>query len=159
MDVEDQPAPATMYAVLPGQVIDLHFVAQVDGDASHPAEIPTNIHGSELSHQDWYQSEGKEPPETEYPDHYPEFFGPTDVVRGLPGDAQNDIWQDYFRIRYYKQNSATYEYTDYFYAVLDSSPKVWSEALVVTGKVSLATETTTGGFYNVTSEAVDQGYV
>ena len=114
LDAEDQPAPATMYAVLPGQVVDLHFVAQVDGDASHAAAIPANIHGAELSHQDWYQADGKQPPETDYPDHYPEFFGPTDVVRGLPGDAQQDTWEDYFRVRYYKQNSATYEYTDLF---------------------------------------------
>lgn len=150
-------APATMYVVLPGAVQNIGFVGQVDGDANTEPPVPSNIHGVELSIQEWYQSEGQDRPDTEYPDHYPEFFGQDDVVRGVPKDE--NTWYDYFKIRYYLEDSPAYAFTDYYYGVLTTGPRAWSDAVVVTGQVSFATEDVIGGFLNASEDATDYGYV
>ena len=152
-------SPSTMYVVLPGQVKTIAFVTQLDGDASNDPGVPDNIKGIELGFQDWYEASGALPPETQIPEYFPTFFGEDDVMLGVPGNESTNQWMDYFRIRYYKADSATYAFTDYFYAVLTTGPKQWSDAVVVTGQVQLATEATIGGFYNASEEAVDYGYV
>lgn len=149
--------PSTMYVVLPGQVLTLGFIAQVNGDVNNDAPIPSSIDGVELAYQDWYESSGQERPDTVNPDHFPTFFESTDTMRGVPKNG--NTWNDYFRVRYYVANSATYAYIDYFYGVLTSGPRQWSDAVVITGTVGLATETYIGGFYNTSPDVTDYGYV
>jgi len=152
-------APSTMYVVLPGQVLTIKYVTQVDGDVNNEAEIPSNIKGVQLAGQLWYESSGQSRPETQAPEYYPTFFSEDDTMLGTPGNASTNIWQDYFKIRYFIEDSATYAYTDYYYAVLTSGPRIWSDAVVVTGSISLATEETIGGFRDISPDAVDFGYV
>ena len=157
---DDGSGPLTMYVVLPGQVKTVQFVGQVDssGDDTAP-EPPENIGGLELNYQIWYQETGVEKPETHYPEYYPTFWGENDVIRGIPGNAETDEWNDYFRIRYYYSNSTDYSYTDFYYAVATTGPKVWSDAQIVTGAVYWATESKTGGFLNISETNTDEGYV
>lgn len=152
-------APSTMYVILPGVVTAIKFITQVNGDATHEHPIPTNITGVELSHQDWYESSGKQRPETQIPEYYPEFYAEGDDIRGVPGNESADVWVDYFRLRYYEADSETYAYTDYYYGILSTGPREWSDAVLVTGSVDLATEDNIGGFLNVSEDAVDYGYV
>lgn len=158
-DSDTESAPATMYVVLPGLVTQVRFITSVDGDAVTPAEFPSNIGGIELGHQEWYQSTGKPAPETQVPEYYPEFYDDEDQIRGIPKNTTTGEWFDYFRIRYYKENSPTYAYTDYYYGVTKTDPREWSDAVLVTGSVALATEETIGGFLNASEDAVDYGYV
>ena len=159
-EYSEKGAPFTMYVILPGAVKTVQYVAQVDGsgDETDP-EPPENLKGVELSSQIWYQDTGVEKPETQYPDYYPDFFGDDEVIRGIPGDPATNEWMDYFRIRYYYASSADYSYTDFYYAVLMTGPKEWSDAQLLTGSIYLATEETIGGFYNIDQTEADQGYV
>lgn len=150
-------SPSTMYVVLPGQVLTIGFIAQVDGDVNNDAEMPSNIDGVQLAFQDWYEASGQDRPDTEHPEYFPQFFDPTDTMLGVP--KKGSTWNDYFKIRYYVEDSPTYAYTDYYYGVLTSGPKVWSDAIIVTGTVGLATTDTIGGFYDAPSDVTDAGYV
>ena len=152
-------SPATMYVILPGIVKTVWFVTQVDGDAENEPAIPENITGVMLGEQNWYESSGKEPPETEIPSEYPQFFTDGDEIRGIPGSIEEWQWVDYFRIRYYKKDSETYEFTDYYYGVYTVGPRAWSDALVLTGSIQFATEDIIGGFLNASEDATDYGYV
>lgn len=153
-------APFTMYVIIPGQVYTVKFIAQVDGSGDNTApEPPENLRGVELSYQMWYQETGVAKPETQYPEYYPSFFGEGDVVRGIPGDASTNEWMDYFRIRYFYEESPDHEYTDFYYAVLTAGPKEWSNSQCITGSIYMATEDTIGGFYNVSDTDTDKGYV
>lgn len=149
--------PATMYVVLPGQVLTIGFVASVNGDVNNDAAIPSNIDGAELAFQDWYEASGQAAPDTTHPEYFPTFFDESDTMLGVPKNGNR--WNDYFRVRYFRANSATYAYTDYFYGVLTSGPRKWSDAILVTGAIGLATETEIGGFLNASPDVVDNGYV
>lgn len=155
---DSETSPSTMYVILPGYVETIKFVTQVDGDAISDSPVPSNLTGVELGHQDWYESSGQEPPETEIPEYYPQFFS-DDEIRGIPGDEATNEWVDYFRLRYFKADSETYAYTDYYYAVLTSGPHAWSDALLLTGSIPFASEEVIGGFLNASTEATDYGYV
>lgn len=156
--------PATMYVVVPGLVKSIKFITSVDGNTSETPEFPSNISGVQLraigplyafstsSHR------ADPPPVTDNPANYPVFFSDDDVLRGTPGNEAEDQWVDYFFIRYFT-NEAETEFTDYYYGLLTAGPKEWSEAVVVTGEVQYATEETIGGFRNVSSTDLDQGYV
>ena len=157
-------SPATMYIVLPGQVEEVLFIAELPGSASHEPGLPDNVYGVELGFQEWYESGGQQKPETVYPEYYPKFFADDDVMRGVPRDTETGYWYDYFRIRYYlldesQETQGDYPFIDYFYGVIKSGPRQWSDAVIVTGSVALATESTIGGFYNATEDATDYGYV
>ena len=149
--------PSTMYVVLPGQVLEIGFIAQVEGDVNNDAEIPSNIDGVQLAFQDWYEASGQSRPDTEHPEYFPTFFSPSDTMLGIPKNGNR--WNDYFKIRYYLENSSTYAYVDYYYGVTKSGPRQWSNAIIVTGVVGLATENSIGGFYNTSEDATDYGYV
>lgn len=160
---DTESAPSTMYVVLPGDVETIQFITQVDGSAAEPAPIPSNITGVELVGLEWYEEAGQDPPDTEYPEYYPQFFAAGDQIRGVPGDATTNVWVDYFKIRYYRDEegeaSETYPYTDYYYGVLTATNRQWSDAVLVTGSVAFATEDIIGGFLDASSDAVDYGYV
>lgn len=156
-DSDSESAPSTMYVVLPGQVLTTQFVSSGDGDTFNDVPVPASISGVELGYQNWYEASGKPEPETVDPEFYPEFFSPSDHVRGIPGTTGD--WVDYFRIRYYRQDVPDHGYTDYFYAVKTAGPREWSGAVLVTGSISLATEEIIGGFLNTSDDAIDYGYV
>lgn len=150
--------PSTMYVVLPGQVLTIGYIAQVSGDDSHDAAVPSNVHGVELVAQEWYESSGQDAPNTTNPQYFPEFFSSSDVMLGVPRTS-NSVWNDYFRVRYFLDNSNVHAYTDYYYGVATSGPRQWSKAIMVTGAMSLATENEIGGFYDASPDATDYGYV
>lgn len=153
-------APATMYVILPGVVKTVQYVSSTDGDGEDTdPSIPDNIGGMELGFQEWSASTGAEPPETQYPEFYPAFWDEEEAPRGVPGNPETNEWEDYFRIRYFKADSETYEYTDYYYAVLTTGTRAWSDPMVITGSISLATEDIIGGFLNAPENAIDYGYV
>lgn len=158
---DTESAPATKYVVLPGQVDTIGFVAQVPGTASDPAQIPENVLGCELAFIEWYESSGQDLPDTEHPEYFPQFYGVDDVVRGIPYDSENEKWYDYFRLRYYIEEDPdnTHPYIDFFYGVLTSKAREWSDAVVVTGSVAFAEEDVIGGFLNASLDDVDGGYV
>lgn len=156
----DRGAPFTMYVVLPGIVKTVQYVGSVDGDGSNPdPEPPEILQGLELGAQSWYEETGVARPETVYPEYYPTFWGEDDEILGIPGDPSTGIWNDYFRIRYFVADSETYQYTDYYYAVLTTEDKQWSKPQCITGSIYWATENTVGGFLNVSNDEIDQGYV
>lgn len=156
---DTQSAPSTMYVVMPGLVTGVQYITKLDGDAETEPDLPSNLTGLELGYQQWYESTGAEEPGTISPEYYPELYSSDDEIRGIAGDSGTDEWVDYFRVRYYKADSATYEFTDYYYAVSETGSKAWSSALILTGSIGLATEDSIGGFLNTAEEATDYGYV
>lgn len=161
-----ESSPATLYVVLPGYVETVEFIGPepVHGYAGHEPEVPSNITGAELGFQEWYEAAGTNPPQTLYPDTS-EFFDPDYPPRGVPYNSESSEWHDYFRIRYYLKNDEgqypgeVNPFDDYYFGVATSGSWEWSDAVMLTGSVALATENTIGGFYNAASNATDQGYV
>lgn len=153
--------PATMYVVLPGQVKEIQFVVSEDGDSIDAADFPSEFTGAQLGYQEWYFSAGQQTPETVDPAYYPTFFADDDVMRGIPRNSSTGEWVDYFRVRYFLEENEeqTHPYRDYYYGVATSGPREWSDAVLVTGSIQLATEDTIGGFYNASEDATDNGYV
>lgn len=64
--------------------------------------------------------------------------------------------EDYFVYRYRIDDS---NYQDYYYVVSDEGAREWSDAVWLTGVMSLATTEMIGGFLNVPDNALDGGYV
>lgn len=143
-------APATMYVVIPGIIRTIIFKESV----LDSAEIPADITGVPLGYIDWNRQSGKEEPNTTDPEKYPEFFDPdTDQIRGRIG-------VDYFYVKYEFTDTEGVDHVKYYYyTVATSSPRGWSDAVIVTGQIPLATDTAIGGFYNVESTDTDAGYV
>lgn len=137
--------PVTMYAVLPGLIEEIKFHKQVqDFD-----KIPEDLTGIELGRMTLSASKRDEAPNTSNPDKYPKFFSEDDEIRGVAG-------QDYFVVEYEDEDITT---TYYYYVVAKSGKKSWSNYLPVTGPVPFAQENVVGGFYNVSPDATDAGYV
>jgi len=63
---------------------------------------------------------------------------------------------DYFEVDYYNSNN---ELTAYYYKVSGTGARAWSDAVLITGGIPLATVDQIGGFYNTDSTATDGGYV
>lgn len=138
--------PVTMYAVLPGQVREIKFLKKVENSV----EIPVELTGLELSQIILSEERRDEKPsESDDPTTYPKFFTEDDGTKGIPN-------KDYFTVRY---NNSDNTYEMYYYVVSKSSPNTWSNYLPVTGPVPFAQENVLGGFYNVSTDAKDAGYV
>lgn len=141
--------PSTMYVVLPGIVSAISFLTQTDVDVE---KIPSQLHGAQLGY-----IEGATPPDTASPESYPSFFSNDDALRGEPNS-------DYFRYRYsYSERTESgvfvNHFIDYYYVVSAAGKRDWSDYVIVTGQVGLATEDTIGGFLNVSTDNKDYGYV
>ena len=63
---------------------------------------------------------------------------------------------DYFEIDFTDSENTV---TQYYYKVSGTGPRAWSNYILVTGGVPLATTEQAGGFYNVDPTATDGGYV
>lgn len=64
---------------------------------------------------------------------------------------------DYFEVIW--KNTDTNESKSYFYLVSSTGAFQWSDAILLTGGIPLATETQVGGFYNTSADVLDGGYV
>jgi len=135
-------APSTMYVILPGGITSVSF---------NSTTKPTGIKLGTASGLWEGEDDGHSgPPTPEYPDsadilerfNYTTFIGTTD---------------DYFELDYYNIDDTVG--TPYYYKVASTGPNTWSSALLLTGGVPLATESMRGGFYNVSTDVTDSGYV
>ena len=88
----------------------------------------------------------------EYADLFPDFT----AMRGIPG-------VDYFVVAYQyteKVNDVEIPHTkEYYFVVTSATAKEWSSTIYLTGTIPLATEETIGGFYNISEDTTDAGYV
>lgn len=136
-------APSTMYFVLPGGVV-----------AVEPSGMTTTApSGVRLgSVRDLYADNGDAVPTTTNPtaEELLEMFDYT-TYRGTTSD--------YFEIVYHTADDASQ--TSYYYPVSATGVKTWSNAILLTGGIPLATDDQIGGFYNARDDAAftDAGYV
>lgn len=136
-------APSTMYVVLPGGVTSVL-----------PSQMTTTKpDGIRLgSVQSLWADEGATPPTTSSPNAQQllEIFSYT---------AYRGTTDDYFELVFHSAGDATK--TSYYYPVGGSGPKSWSNAILLTGGIPLATADQIGGFYNASTDAAytDAGYV
>jgi hypothetical protein len=88
----------------------------------------------------------------DYADLFPDFTS----LRGIPGE-------DYFVVTYqYTETMGDVEVPhvkDYYFVVTSATAKEWSSPIYLTGTIPLAEEDVIGGFYNISSDAADAGYV
>jgi hypothetical protein len=141
-DSEDEGlAVSTMYIVLPGGIVAIN-------------EVPTTTKPTGMrlgAVVPLYEKEGAVEPVEGNPDSETllELFN-YDTLRGSVGD--------FFEIAYYDENDTK---TSYYYAVTNVGQKSWSKPIVLTGGISLATDTQIGGFYNASLDSayIDAGYV
>lgn len=137
--------PSTMYVVLPGLIKSITYKTAV----ANSDEIPDSITGTELGLLEWSEENRQSEPDTSDPDYYPEFYSEEDEVRGV-------VDKDYFRVKYtYKDHT----YKNFYYTVSESGVREWSSYVLVTGEIPLATESSVGGFLNVSTDNTDYGYV
>lgn len=67
------------------------------------------------------------------------------------------INRDYFEIDLHNEDDT--EITPYIYIVSAEGPRAWSDYILITGGIPLATTVQAGGFYNVDPTFTDGGYV
>lgn len=63
---------------------------------------------------------------------------------------------DYFEVDFTDSENNV---TEYYYKVSGTGPRAWSDYILITGGIPLATAEQAGGFYNTDSSATDAGYV
>ena len=136
-------SPSTMYFVLPGGVT-----------AVTPDNLTTTEpDGIRLGNPyDLWEKDGAEVPTTTSPTA-------EDLLEMFAYTTYRGTTDDYFEIKYHSSDETTV--TSYYYPVSATGPKTWSEAVLLTGGIPLATETQVGGFYNASTdeEYADAGYV
>lgn len=88
----------------------------------------------------------------DYSDLFPDFT----TLRGIPN-------VDYFVVTYeYTETIDNVEYPHikkYYFVVTSATAKEWSSTIYLTGTIPLAEEDVVGGFYNISSDKADAGYV
>lgn len=141
-DVSDiSRAPSTMYVVIPG--IAKTLKSPIEGQQGSET-IPSSITGYEIGYLEDDEDPALNPPT---------FITEDSTIRG-------QVDKDYFRYRYiYETDEGQSTFKDYYYVVATSGANAWSNYILVTGEIPLATETTVGGFLNVSTDATDYGYV
>ena len=176
-------APSTMYKVLPGAVSNIGYVDNAPagirlGDSSVSIWQGDNpgLDSEALKHlMDIYN------PDTSYVvDDYAVYNGGLyKCTVDTTGEWDKDCWNrildedatslfnftsyrgtpnvDYFEIGLHNADDTAV--TSYYYAVTGAGPRTWSDYILVTGGVPLATTVQAGGFYNTDFTATDNGYV
>lgn len=134
-------APSTMYFVLPGGVV---AVPASGCTTTKPAGVRLG------NPQVFWEGDGSPDPRHLTDDQVLEIFNYT-TFKGTS--------VDYFEIDWH--NTLDTEVIKYYFPVGSTGPKTWSEAILLTGGVPLATLTQVGGFYNAPNETAysDAGYV
>lgn len=142
--IEGITAPATMYVVLPGLITKFKFLTKVSDSDVVPKSLTgirlgneTGKFGDEINTTDW--------------DVYSNYFVYKDM-RGVPN-------VDYFVITIPTDEDNDKKYDKYYFTVSEAGDHEYSEPVWLTGQMTLATDSTIGGFYNVTDSNLDQGYV
>lgn len=133
-------APSTLYVVVPGLVSSVSYVTKVDNSEV----VPSSLKGIELG-----RISVNSAPNTSDPAKYPVFFNSGDNIRGK-------VNEDYFVAIHWVDDS---HYTKYYYIVSAASENAYSNRILITGEIPFAQEDVIGGFYNVSTDAVDGGYV
>jgi hypothetical protein len=140
---DSSSAPSTMYFVLPGGVVS---VAPAGVTTTKPAGLKLGVTEA------LWEGDGSPRPSPTSPtaEELLEIFNYT---------SYKGTTSDYFEIIYHNQDDT--EQTPYYYPVSATGPKTWSEPVLLTGGIPLATDYQVGGFYNAStsSEYVDAGYV
>lgn len=179
---DEGAAPSTMYLVLPGPISSVFYMAEQPSGIQIGAESviwagddPTEEVNALEHLADSYNTE------TFYGvGNYAAYNGAVYVcITDTAGAWDASCWQkildydassllnyasfvgsinkDYFAIAYHDTTDSSVTY--YYYVVSGMGPKTWSDAIMLTGGVPLATETQIGGFYNVADNVEDAGYV
>jgi hypothetical protein len=140
---DDGAAPSTMYFVLPGGVV-----------AVSPSGITTTQpSGVRLGNpQVLWDGDGTKTPTPTNPTA-------EELLDMFSYTSYRGTTNDYFELIHHNQLD-TVE-TSYYYPVSATGPKTWSDAVLLTGGIPLATENLVGGFYNASTDSdyVDAGYV
>lgn len=136
-------APSTMYFVLPGGVVSV--VA-----SRMTTTKPGGIRLGNAQHM--WAGDGTPVPTKTVPNDEAllEMFAYT-TYRGTTSD--------YFEIVYHNVDDTTQ--TSYYYPVASTGAKTWSNPVLITGGIPLATEGQIGGFFNASTDSAyaDAGYV
>lgn len=172
--------PSTMYVVCPGPVLSVAYVGRVDensvGSDSAPTYLNTFdkdsdtytdaiaqfkrwvpnslVHGAEILRVETEDASLKSRLNSGDLTVFHELIN-DDIsnYNGTPG-------RDYFVIELIETDGNLETRTAYFYTPSMTTVDMhWSTPFWLTGGIPLATETAIGGFLNVPSEALDQGYV
>jgi len=138
-------APSTMYVVVPGIIKSIKYKAKVDDSDA----VPSGLTGAQLGSVTLDAANRDTTPSTSADaTTYPTFYSEEDNVRGVVG-------QDYFVATYINGD----KYTKYYYVVDSAGSRSYSSYIPLTGEIPLAQENVIGGFYNVSTEYLDSGYV
>ena len=135
-------APSTMYVILPGGVNSISW-----NNKTKPSGLKLGTTSGLWEGEDDGHSG---PPTPSYPDA-------DDLLARFNYTTFIGTLNDYFELVYYNIDDTVG--TSYYYKVASTGPNTWSESILLTGGIPLATETQRGGFYNVSSEVTDAGYV
>lgn len=186
MSEDEGAAPSTMYKVLPGVVANIDYSATLPtgvrlgetaiglwagdnpdvtvNDLKHLADFydtsinytPTGAHQYAAYNGGLYKCKSATSGE----------WDPSKWDRILNEDAttlfgfntfRGTLNADYFELDWHNDDDTVI--TPLYYKVTGSGPRTWSEYILVTGGVPLASTIQAGGFYNVDSTATDNGYV
>lgn len=132
-------APTTMYFVLPGAVTSIEWVG---------TERPSGIQlGTTVT---WWSGDHPAEPSEQDP-------APTDLNSIFGFTNFIGTTDDYFVLEY--RNTTDVEGNYYYYKVSTTSEQDWSSATSLNGGIYLATESQLGGFFNVSTDYTDAGYV
>lgn len=136
-------APSTMYVVLPGGVTS---VLPTDMTTTKP-------NGVRLGNvQSLWEGDEEPAPTTTKPDA-------TELLDMFAYTSYRGTTDDYFEIVYHNIDDTVQ--TSYYYPVGAAGAKSWSNAILLTGGIPLATSEQIGGFYNASTDSMyeDAGYV
>lgn len=140
---ESGAAPSTMYFVLPGGITSIKWE-----DTTKPSGIRLG------DFADLYEDNGATPPTA---------LSPTaeELLNLFNYNSYQGTSNDYFELRYHYTTNQGKIVTSYYYSVNATGPKLWSDAILLTGGIPLATENLIGGFYNASMDEAyaDAGYV
>jgi hypothetical protein len=185
---DEGAAPATMYVILPGMATGVAYFDEVGTPPGLLLSAPEVVYAGDadirddqrdaLAHLADFYSETKE----YHVDNYAAYSGKTyKCIQDTQGEWDESCWleilsddattmfayntirgiagKDYFEVDFH--NTEDNEVTPYYYTISTTQPNGWSEAILLTGGVPLATEDQVGGFYNATTdtEYADAGYV
>lgn len=138
---DEGDAPSTMYFVLPGGVLAITY-----NGTTKPSGVRLG------NTQALWAGDGAPTPSASSPtaEELLEMFNYTSY-QGSVGD--------YFELVYHNIDDTVQ--TSYYYQVSSTGLKTWSDAILLTGGIPLATEEQIGGFYNASTDSAyaDAGYV
>ena len=138
--IDSGSAPSTMYFVLPGGITAITW---------NDTTMPSGLRIGQV--YPLYESSGASEPTSTDPSE-------EDLLDMFSYSSYRGSLNDYFEIDFYDNEDTM---TAYYYKVSSTGLRSWSEAILLTGGIPLATENQAGGFYNASTdtEYIDAGYV